>query len=144
MGDKIFINFLKYSYEECIKRLKHEVNSHLPKENQHIEPTVVNLHSTQTHLPASISKNPSVLSSERLTEAQVGELFISNNIDNDIVSYLSPCEGLVLKQLYDMKKNDLPFYNQSIKSISDNINLKSILKFSTFLDKIFSNNNDSF
>ena len=134
MGDKIFINFLKYSYEECIKRLKHEVNSHSPKQNQHKEAIVVknniNLHSIP---PASLSKHP-----PSLTEAQVNELFLTNNIDQDIVSYLSPCEGLMLKQLYDMKKNDLPFYNQSLKSISENINLKSILKFSTFLDKIFS------
>ena len=27
MGDKIFINFMKYGFDECIRRLKNEVDS---------------------------------------------------------------------------------------------------------------------
>ncbi len=33
MGDKIFVNFMKYSFEECIRRLKNEVESKLGQTN---------------------------------------------------------------------------------------------------------------
>ena len=40
-----------------------------------------------------------------MSEEQVKEWFLINNLNMDIFEYLSPCNGEILKQLYDMKVN---------------------------------------
>jgi hypothetical protein len=121
MGDKIFVNFMKYSFEECIRRLKGEVESKLGQ-------------STVTE--GKHAQVMSKISPENMTNDDVKTWFSNNNIDSLIVNYLSTCDGLVLKQLYDMKQINPQFYDQSFSKI-ENINMISILKFNAALEKLF-------
>ena len=123
MGDKIFVNFMKYSFEECMKRLKSEVESKLG-------------HGTTASATNTNAVVKSKSSPEEMSHDEVKEWFSKNNIDSLIVNYLSTCDGLVLKQLHDMKQTNPQFYDQSLSKI-DGINMMSILKFNAALEKLF-------
>ena len=128
MGDKIFVNFTKYSFDECIKRLKHEVDSKIVTNN------VISTSMTQVEV-----KTTNVIpQAENMTESQVQEWFKTNQLDPLILkSFGGTCNGLVLKQIWEIKQRDPPFYDQSLKTIP-NINIFSIVKYSAALEKLFS------
>ena len=128
MGDKIFINFTKYEFEECIRRLKNEVDSKLNLNKPHVANTAPLMAS-----PAPTSHR----NSENMSDSEVQEWFRQNNIDPLIIESLgSPCDGILLKQLWEMKHRDPQFYDQSLKSIP-NLNPFSIFKYSAALERLF-------
>ena len=140
MGDKIFINFMKYEYEECIRRLKNELDSGLKKVK-----AVVN-HAQISHVHPDLSTNLKVSSSlnhqkndhltEEWTDVQVKNWFNENNLNLAIYNYLKPESGSILKQIYQMKSNATEFYYQLMSKI-DLVKIHEILKFSSCLDKLF-------
>ncbi len=140
MGDKIFINFMKYEYEECIRRLKNELDSSLKKVK-----AVVN-HSQKSHVHPDLSTNLKDSSSlshqkndyliEEWTDIQVKNWFNENNLNLAIYNYLKPESGSILKQIYQMKSNATEFYYQLMSKI-DLVKIYEVLKFSSCLDKLF-------
>ncbi len=128
MGDKIFVNFMKYSFDECIRRLKSEVDSKLGAGS------TPNANSSNNNVPA---KNDGKKDPETLTQEEITEWFNTNKIDQKIVAYLDVCDGMVLKQLFDMKHTNPQFYDQSLSKI-EGINMMAILKFNAALEKLFS------
>jgi hypothetical protein len=138
MGDKIFVNFTKYDYDECIRRLVHEVNSHyVAQKIKPISQPVVD--NATNNSPAQSDTQQSIKKPENMKLSDVSEWFATNSIDPAIIQYFNSCDGSVLKQIYEMKKNDVEFYNQSLKSIP-NISFISIAKFSAALEKLFQTN----
>ena len=132
MGDKIFINFTKYSIEECFKRLKHEVESKLetPKENNSTQ--VKQIKTEDVILEKTKFK------AEDMSEAECKSWFESNKLDPLILSSLGgSCSGQVLKQIWQMKQRDPQFYDQSLKS--ENINFFSMARYSAALEELFKN-----
>ena len=67
------------------------------------------------------------LTSEGLNDLTKSEL---------IVKYLNKCDGMILKQLFDIKSTNPQFYDKSLSKI-DGINMMSILKFNAALEKLF-------
>jgi hypothetical protein len=115
MCDKIYIDFVKCSFDLCMNRLKNEIDSKIKYK--------------------IFSKNlnkPSL----NMGEDDVKIWFKENEIDELIIKYLNKCDGLILKQLYDIKQTNPQFYDQSLSNI-DGINMISILKFNAALEKLF-------
>lgn len=69
-------------------------------------------------------------------ESEVDAWFGTNNIDKTIREKLVPCNGQILRQLYDMKQTAPEFYFKSLAENSS-VDLKAILIFTNFLEKLF-------
>jgi hypothetical protein len=57
-------------------------------------------------------KNLALKKKRPMSEDQVKEWFLVNNLNMDIFEYLSPCNGEILKQLFDMKCNAPEVYDK--------------------------------
>ena len=119
---------MRYSFDECIRRLKAEVDSKLAASGIGSTGGSTN----PLPKPANGKKDP-----ETMTQDECKAWFTTNAIDNSIVNYLSSCDGLILKQLHEMKHSNPPFYDQSLSAIAG-INMMMILKFNAALEKLFS------
>ena len=73
------------------------------------------------------------------SETEVKEWFIKNSINLAILEYLSPCSGIVLKQIFDMKNNAPEFFYNSLKEVKG-ANISAISLFSHFLVLLFEGN----
>lgn len=119
MGDKIFINFTKYEFEECIRRLRNELNISTDKTLK-----VESIEIKSNDLPVNWN------------ESQVKEWFDRNEINEGIKKELLPCNGVILQQLYVMRCDAPEFYFQSLGK-GNNADLKSIIMFTFHLKKLF-------
>lgn len=72
---------------------------------------------------------------ENWSETDVKEWFVKNNMNLAILDHLFPCSGIVLQQIYDMKKTAPEFFYQSLKEIKG-LSLSSISLFTHFLLKL--------
>lgn len=124
IGDKIFINFTKYSYEDSIRRLLNEIAFYL-------YPSSILLDQKK-----DISKESSKI--EQWSEQEVAEWFKNNNLNISIFENLQPCTGAILKEMHFMKKNSSDFFYKTLKEIED-LRLNSIISFSSRLEKLFDN-----
>ncbi|RNA44626.1 hypothetical protein BpHYR1_035220 [Brachionus plicatilis] len=123
MSDKIFVNFTKYGFEDCMTRLEKEVN-------------------LVSNIDKSISKNK-IISEEKIekwNETKVKEWFEKNGLDVKIFEKFSPFDGVILKQLYEIRRDAPEFYFQSFRmNDQEQIGLNSIMKFTHFLNFFFEN-----
>jgi hypothetical protein len=97
MGDKIFINFMKYKFDECIRRLKGEVDVHYKYEK--VKTAVV----TESSLGVASSNDEVVQKKENPTlkwdAEQVENWFQQNELCLNILEHLNPCDGEMLHQM---------------------------------------------
>ena len=137
IGDKIFINFMKYDYDECIRRLKHELDAVWNKSS--ITSAAVDTSSMvlkSTVRLESIKLDDRVSLVEEWTEALVKEWFAKNHLNQAIYAYLQPDSGAILKQIFQMKSNATEFYYQLMNKI-EHVKIHDVLHFSACLDKLF-------
>ena len=71
-----------------------------------------------------------------LNETLVKDWFVKNNLNLDIYEYLAPCDGEILRQLYEMKCTAPEFYYKSLHRIEEN-GLRSIVVFTSRLTSLF-------
>jgi hypothetical protein len=136
MSDKIFVNFTKYDFEECIKRLKNEIDSiksgKTNAENENKMVLVTNNMGSQSNSNQN-AKNDSILD---WSEARVKEWFIQNSLNCLIFEHFKPFNGNILKQLYDTKQAAPEYYFKPMKEIP-NVEFRSIMSFGACLDDLF-------
>jgi hypothetical protein len=133
----MYINFTKYTFDECIRRLFGELSNynHLNSDepiNNDIPPldssTPINSnHETQ-------GKPHSHCSS--WTHQQVIEWATQKNINSLILEALQPCDGRILTQLKRMLDNAPEFFYQAIAT-KVVVSLREIAIFTYELDKLF-------
>jgi hypothetical protein len=128
MSDRIFINFTKYDYDECTRRLKSEIDTYMSSTQ-----TSISNNDTNTVNVTGTGNKPSV---ENWSIEQVKQWFDENKIDDEIVRHFFPCNGSVLKQLSDMRRDAPEFYFQTMNA--HKIEMKNILVFTDLLRKLFS------
>lgn len=121
MSDKIFVNFSKYDFAECMKRLTNEIHSIKNK-------TLKNMTNNNKH--DSVSD---------WTELRVKAWFDQNALSLLIFGHFKPFNGKILKQMYDMKSKASDFYFQSLTKI-ENVEFNDVLKFSASLEDLFNLN----
>jgi hypothetical protein len=167
IGDKIFINFAKKKYDECLARLKSEVQTYLKqKATSLVETTSTDTNNTNGSFTKQLTsssitdsldkvkqKNLNKVQEQKVisvtntmtsnvcveswSEDEVREWFEANKIDKAIVDAITPCEGADLKQLHEMKRTAPEYYFQSLDR-NKSIDLKHILKFNKLIEKLFS------
>ncbi len=96
----------------------------------------VNVSHDKPHQSIEKQKSHSI---ETMSETEVKDWFVKNNINLAILDHLSPCTGIVLKQIYEMKKAAPEFYYQSLRE-AKGINLSAISLFTHFLVKFCDEN----
>lgn len=124
MSDKIFINFMKYDYDECLRRLKSEIDNYM------------NIARSTGTGSAFVEDTGERKNARSWNEMQVQEWFEENNIDTRVVNQFVPCTGAVLKQLYDLRNDAPEFYFQSLNTKKE-AELKNVLEFTELLKKLF-------
>ena len=70
------------------------------------------------------------------TEEKVKEWFVLNDLNLLIFEHFKPCNGKILKQLFDTKQAALEFYIQPMSKI-ENVEFKNIMSFGACLDDLF-------
>jgi hypothetical protein len=125
MGDKIFINFMKYSFEECTKRLLNEISKSI---RQPEDQNIVVAKETKYQAPQKTAMDWS--------ESEVSNWFKENNVDVSILNLLKPCNGEILHQLYLLQHDAPEFFYHSISN-NQKIALRNILIFTCKLKKLF-------
>ena len=126
LGSKIFIDFTKYEFNECLHRLKREIEQLTrPK----YEPK--NTENTRTLK----GKDKFLIKASAWTENDVLKWFHDKKIANEIIDSLIPCDGELLYLLYDMYLK-CPEYYSSLNT-DKKIRLRELLYFTNELKKLF-------
>jgi hypothetical protein len=131
MGDKIFVNFTKYDFEECMRRLRKELNSSSSPSTAQaldIQPPITSASpiADKTFIDACSSE-------------QVKKWFLKYKLNMRIYERLSPdFNGELLRQLYELKRQAPEFYFKSLeKMLNNDDDLRSILNFTLQLTRLF-------
>lgn len=128
MSDKIFINFVKYDFDECMRRLKAELKVANAEQNQPAG-------GENLTDPRSDSEESDVV--ENWDEKSVKSWLKENKISIALAKRLMPCTGAELRQMYELKKSAPEFYYQILNSKKSLKSLKEIFHFSESLNNLF-------
>ena len=134
MGDKIFVNFTKYPLDDCIRRLRKEIDSSISLFGNINSNSMVTVNNTAT---ATVQvQNHTGKQIENWTDDQVKNWFVEKELNLNIFEKLKPCNGKIIKQLFEIKCIAPEFYFQSLKDIGNN-DLRSITVFTYYLNSLF-------
>jgi hypothetical protein len=137
LGSKIFINFTKYAFDECIRRLKAEIIAVSgvkgsmtpakppPTPSSHIE--------RSSPLPVISIQNDY----KKWTEADVKIWLDKNNACQDIKNFFKNFNGEMLFQTFLLKKEAPEYFYKAI-SQDYKVPFDEIIKFTLKLDSVFS------
>ena len=129
LGSKIFVNFTKYDYQECLKRVNHEIDK-LLRPKTAIAP--------QAPGSKAIPSQSNLNSVQNWNQHQVEQWFKTKNFNELILKNILPSDGKSLKQLYEMLLNAPEFFYTSISS-KGSVPTRDVLFFSNELKNLFIN-----
>ena len=156
----MFINFKKYDWEECIRRLRAEILSLQKKSaKQEKKPNKMNKTPQQnsnnninTNVIKSEEKQNSNDESKQQTvkdnklewkEEDVDSWLTEKKFSRALIENIKPCNGKILYQLYLMCKTAPEFFYCTLRTDSNNkINLKDLAFFSYELNNLFNEENN--
>jgi hypothetical protein len=134
LGSKIYIDYTKYSFEECSSRLQKELK---------------NFHDFNTYSTSVFNNKPfdkkEILKTRNLpkqilvsswSQDQVLKHFKSKKVNDKIMKNLMPCDGQLLEQLYITLKEVPEFFHSILRSDS-RASLRDIVKFTAELRQLF-------
>ena len=126
MGSKIFVNFTKYKFEECMHRLKEEICSY---QEVQINETLVSKEKDQI---SQILDSNSINEIKTIfwTESEVDNWLVAKNINKKISENVKPFNGKILLQLYQMMIGAPEFFFASITSQNCKIPTREVASFS--------------
>jgi hypothetical protein len=146
----MFISFKKYSFEECIRRLKCELESITSKPQTNDTTTSHQTSSSKTGTSSKSEQKESADGKKNVqcqtnnpiepilawTEAQALNWLESKNLN---IPMLKPCNGRVLYQLFSLMHSAPEFFYQSFKNENNSMSLKELASFSYELNCLFKN-----
>ncbi len=138
IGDKIFVDFTKYSFGDSISRLKKQIDLNINKtiavDNVHINQVIPDLNNLS--VANKLNENqPKKSGPKYWTNDQVKEWFEKNEI-TDLHKILVPINGRLLSQLYEIKIHTPEFFYKSLVK-NDHIDIKKVAIFSDLLMELF-------
>jgi hypothetical protein len=164
LGSKIFVNFTRYEFNECIRRLKVELDAVLKNvkpdelrmpekiekvtsvpvgasqtdENKNLKKTVDNAFKAKREI--LISPNIQNKTEYKWTEKDVEEWLKKIDVHPSIVANIKPCDGKILCELYLIKIESPEFFYRSLSAnfVRKPVLLRDLAIFSNELRKIFS------
>lgn len=130
VGDKIFVDFTKYKFEESMNRLIKQIN--LNTATEPIQSNQIKI------LPTEIKQEKAKdLGIKAWNNEQTKEWFTKNQLEH-LYNILSPINGRVLLQLYEIKQHAPEFFFKSLAK-NDSIDVMSVAIFSDLLMELFEN-----
>jgi male-specific lethal 1 len=141
IGDKIYINFIKYDINEATRRLIHEIG--LKFKAEYTASSLPKFGKTSVKLLKSIPKpvqedetqNKKDLI-QKWSEKEVKKWFDENKFHEKIFKEMDPCDGDLLFQMHILQIEAPEFFYQSITK-DKSVDLKSALIFSKKLKELF-------
>jgi hypothetical protein len=134
LGSKIYIDFTKYNFEECIRRLKQEI---IQINNQNI----LTANDSISKDPVKNNNNSSINDTKKIenwNEKQVDDWLNEKKIHPVIVENVRPSNGKLLSQLFSMQQEAPEFFYSSISS-NKQIVTREIAHFAFELKTLFLN-----
>lgn len=126
----MFVNFMKYSFNECMKRLQNEL---VKLNNNNVNDTQVNK-SVAITVKSSINKTQSI---ENWSENEVQDWLSKNNLINpDIKNILINFNGKMLSNLNSIRLTAPDYYFTAI-SKNNTIDLFSVVNFNQEFSNLF-------
>jgi hypothetical protein len=135
IGTKKYIDYTKYSFEECSSRLQKELK------NIHDNDTALSTVSKDTAAVKKDIENKSIASPSTTTisrswsQEQVINYFKSKNINDSIIEIL-PCDGMLLEHLYQVLEKAPEFFHSTLRA-DLKAGLIDILRFTFILKQLF-------
>jgi hypothetical protein len=128
IGDKIFVDFTKYTLDDSLNKLKSQIKLNANKKEL-----------TNQQAPVSNMEKPLSKSSEVVdwTNEQVEKWFIERNFI-DVFNELKPINAKVLNQLNQLQKFTPEFFYKSITK-NHELNLLLVASFASSLQELFDN-----
>ncbi|RMZ96525.1 hypothetical protein BpHYR1_008771 [Brachionus plicatilis] len=119
LGTKIFVNFSKYPFDECIKRLKLEIDEQICEDKK--------IAAKSESVPNKINESDKSL--ENWTNEDVKEWLIESDIHVDIASQFNHFDGELLTQLIKVYKTSPEYFYSSINK--DGKKIKNLIHYSS-------------
>lgn len=126
IGDKIFVDFTKYTFEDCLKRVVNQlilINANSVKNNK------------IPNLPIEIKVNRETCEAKSWDEINV-EKWLNENDLKVVYDALKPLNGKVLYQMYQLQTYTPEFFFKSLTK-TENVDIKSVAFFSSLLKDLF-------
>jgi hypothetical protein len=145
LGAKIFINFEKYDFEECMRRLRLEIDSLISPNNTNdddIDKIEIKPHQqlVETKIPVNnIDIKRPLPEAHSWNGALVKQWLEEKDIHTSIVNSILPCNGKLLYEIYMIKK-EAPnyFYSSIIKEEEEEVpSFRDMAIFSHELRQLF-------
>ena len=139
LGTKIYIDFTKYEFQDCVERVKKEL---LMIKNQNSEPVINEQKSEMANELIGKPESSIILASNNIksifnwSEADAEMWFNSKNMNASIKENFSPCDGRLLEQLYKMSIEVPEFFYTTLRT-DTKASLKDIAYFSSELRLLF-------
>jgi hypothetical protein len=135
LGAKIYIDFTKYGFDECMTRLEKELKMFDQGDTKIIQQNDCIEQDTAEKIPSSelIVKKKSVY---LWTIEDTENWFNNKKIHSSIKENMSPCDGRLLEQLYKMS-HEVPEFFYSTLRLDTKANLKDIACFTVELRLLF-------
>jgi male-specific lethal 1 len=150
IGDKIFVDFTKYEFDDSINRLKKQIQL-----TTQTKITVERLEETRSSMTAPIVKtcsiNKNLIQKDQQqqppqpvdkqhhalnwNEKEVENWLTSKNLSN-LYGLFAPCDGKLLYQLYKLQIHTPEFFYKSITE-NQTVNVVQVARFSSILKELF-------
>jgi hypothetical protein len=138
IGDKIFVDFTKYSLDDSLKKLKTQIELNVYKKEEISKQELNASIPVLTVEKMSFNNNNNNNNNKAIdwTNDQVEKWFMEKNLP-DVYNELKPIDGKLLHQLNQFQKFTPEFFYKSIAY--DHLSVVSVAKFASFLQELFDN-----
>lgn len=143
----MFVNFKKYSFEECMRRLMAEISTVFKKAKNSteiipkIEENIDSKKKTVEHRGELKGKPPGKEEKISWSEKDVENWLNEKKFHQSIIDNIKPCTGKTLYQMYLILQAAPEFFYCAMRTDSNNnIHLKDLASFSFELAALFKEN----
>lgn len=138
LGSKIFVHFMKYSFEVCMKKLFDEVSSLTGSEKAFVKIESVTRTSAVkiTEPTDNNDDNNNRVDASKWSKEQVSEWAERINISQGFNKVVEQFDGRLLAQFYKIKKDAPEFFFTNLKE-DHKLNLVQLVKLTAELDDLF-------
>lgn len=127
LGAKIFVNFTKYTFEECSKRLQNEIEKICQGGSENLQKVIVKRTLARPEIKQNI---------ESWSNTQVIEWLQTNGTSESIRETLKNFDGLMLSDLNTIRSTAPDYFYEAI-SKNNTIDLYSVVKFNRVFKSLF-------
>jgi hypothetical protein len=132
LGSKIFIHLMKYTFEECMKRLFAEITNVTHKE----ELSTIRMSEAPSRAYQSASKmNNAAI---KWTQSQVKDWLEKKVGNQKLIKMMSEFDGTLLRQICVVRKEAPEYFYAEMKN-TYKLDFFEVLKFTSELDNEFKN-----